>query len=151
MSNNMQVGEQGYVMTGIFEAPRHLVFEVWSSPEHLRHWWGPEGFTSTIQEFDLRIGGDWKFVMHGPDGTDYANHIVFTDIIEPEKITFWHKSPDFSATATFEEVENKTMVTYITQYKTPSDFDPVKHYVIPGGQQHFECLGAYLKTIMRTT
>lgn len=150
MSNNntMQVGEKGYVISRVFDAPRYLVFDAWSSPEHLKHWWGPEGFTSTIQEFDMKSGGDWKFIMHGPDGIDYVNHIVFTEIVKPEKIAFWHKNPDFSATATFEEVDGRTMLTYSTQYKTPSDFDQVKPYAIPGGQQHVERLGAYLTTII---
>ena len=54
----------------VFDFPRELVFNAWTDPEHLVHWWGPKGFTNTFHEFDLRPGGIWRFVMHGPDGRD---------------------------------------------------------------------------------
>ncbi|EMO29454.1 toxin-antitoxin system, toxin component domain protein [Leptospira interrogans serovar Bataviae str. HAI135] len=50
---------------------------MWTEPEHVIHWWGPKGFTNTFETMDVRPGGIWKFIMHGPDGTDYPNLIVF--------------------------------------------------------------------------
>jgi uncharacterized protein YndB with AHSA1/START domain len=64
------------------DAPRELVFSAFTTPEHLARWWGPNGFSNTTFAFDFRPGGVWRFVMHGPDGRDYQNRIVF-DLIEP--------------------------------------------------------------------
>lgn len=63
------------VSTRVFDFPRDLVFGAWTDPAHLAHWWGPKGFTNSFHEFDLRPGGNWRFVMHGPDGVDYRNQI----------------------------------------------------------------------------
>jgi hypothetical protein len=60
-----------------FDAPRDLVFDAWTDPKHLAQWWGPNGFTTTTMSFDLRPGGVWRFVMHGPDGRDYQNRITW--------------------------------------------------------------------------
>jgi hypothetical protein len=57
----------------IINAPRELVWEAWTDPKHLEKWWGPNGFTTTTKEFDFRVGGVWRHVMHGPDGTNYPN------------------------------------------------------------------------------
>ena len=51
----------------VFNVPREFVFKAWTDPNHLCQWWGPKGFTNTFQEFDMRPGGHWHFVMHGPD------------------------------------------------------------------------------------
>jgi len=69
--------------TRIFDAPRELVFRMWTDPEHVGNWWGPTGFKTTTQLIDVRPGGQWRFIMHGPDGTDYPNKIVFVEIVEP--------------------------------------------------------------------
>ncbi|MGB5026600.1 MAG: SRPBCC domain-containing protein, partial [Saprospiraceae bacterium] len=55
------------VSSRIFSAHRELVFRAWSEPNHLKNWWGPAGFTNTFNEFDFRVGGKWRFIMHGPD------------------------------------------------------------------------------------
>ena len=65
----------------LFDAPRSLVFEAWTDPKHLAHWWGPNGFSLTTHSFDFRAGGVWRFVMHGPDGRDYENRITFDEIV----------------------------------------------------------------------
>ena len=62
--------------TRVFDAPRELVFSAFTDPKHLAEWWGPNGFTTTTHAFDLRPGGKWRFVMHGPDGRDYQNLII---------------------------------------------------------------------------
>ena len=62
------------VATRVFDAPRDLVFRMWTDPAHIVHWWGPNGFTTTIHEMDVRPGGMWRFIMHGPDGVDYPQY-----------------------------------------------------------------------------
>ena len=59
------------VISRIIDAPRELVFEAFTDVRHLSRWWGPTGFTTTTRAFEFRVGGEWVFVMHGPDGTDY--------------------------------------------------------------------------------
>ncbi len=63
------------VLTRRIKAPRELVWEAYTKPEHVMQWYGPNGFTLTIHEMDVRVGGVWRFMMHGPDGTDYPNPI----------------------------------------------------------------------------
>src|SRR6476620_3025160 len=85
--------------------PIAKVFEAWSNPEHLKVWWGPKGFTNTFETFDFRVGGRWKFVMHGPDKGNYNNEVEFT-VIEPPSLIAWkrHSKPLFNIVASFEEV-----------------------------------------------
>ena len=78
--------------TRIFDAPRELVFKMWTEAGHVTKWWGPDGFRTTIQRMDVRPGGEWRFIMHGPDGRDYINHKVFKEIVPPERIVYDHVS-----------------------------------------------------------
>ena len=73
-----------------FDAPRELVFSVWTDAKHLAQWWGPNGFTTTTSRFEFRPGGVWRFVMHGPDGRDYQNRVTFDEIVPPERIVYRH-------------------------------------------------------------
>jgi uncharacterized protein YndB with AHSA1/START domain len=93
-----------------FDAPRALVFEAWTDPKHLSQWWGPNGFTTTTSAFDMRPGGVWRFVMHGPDGRDYENRITFDEVVPPERLVYHHGGGDdvepvlFRSTVTFEDI-----------------------------------------------
>ena len=69
-------------------APVDLVWEAWSHAEHIAQWWGPDGFTTTITKMDMRPGGEWNLVMHGPDGTDYDNKSIFREIVPLKKIVY---------------------------------------------------------------
>src|SRR5260370_8771115 len=78
------------VISRVISAPRELVFEAFTEVRHLSRWWGPEGFTTTTRAFEFRVGGEWDFVMHGPDGTDYQEWISWTEIAPPERIVLLH-------------------------------------------------------------
>src|SRR3954468_10668733 len=78
------------VISRIISAPRELVFEAFTQVRHLSRWWGPEGFTTTTRSFEFRVGGEWDFVMHGPDGTDYQEWITWREIVPPERIALLH-------------------------------------------------------------
>src|SRR6185437_13968766 len=78
------------VIERLLDAPRELVFEVFTSAEHLGRWWGPTGFSVTTSAFDFRVGGVWRFVMHGPDGRDYQNRLVFDVIDRPARLLARH-------------------------------------------------------------
>src|SRR5687768_10649513 len=77
----------------IFDAPREMVFDAFCNPQHLPHWWGPKGFTHTFKTFEPRAGGAWRFVMHGPDGTNYDNEKEFVEVVRPERVVFDHVQP----------------------------------------------------------
>jgi uncharacterized protein YndB with AHSA1/START domain len=128
----------------MFDAPRELVFSMWTSAEHLGNWWGPRGFTITTQECDVRPGGVWKFVMHGLDGTDYQNKIVYNEIDAPNRIRYSHVSgPLFDAEATFEERGGKTAVTVRMTFATAELRNRVaeEHGAVEGLVQTLERLG----------
>src|SRR6476469_8871910 len=78
------------VISRVIDAPRELVFEAFTEVQQLSRWWGPEGFSTTTQSFEFCVGGEWDFVMHGPDGTDYTEWICWTEIAPPERIALRH-------------------------------------------------------------
>src|SRR5262245_59114978 len=78
------------VITRVFDAPRELVYKVCTQPEHVVNWWGPRGFTNTMHGMDVRVGGVWRFTMHGPDGKDYPNKIEYLEVSPPKKLVFLH-------------------------------------------------------------
>lgn len=101
-----QVGEREIVITRVLDAPRDLVFDAWTKEEYLSKWWGPQGFTLTLQKFEMKPGGTWQFIMHGPDGVDYPNTNVFVEVVKPERIVIKHDVfPHFLATAIFEDLD----------------------------------------------
>jgi uncharacterized protein YndB with AHSA1/START domain len=108
------VGDREIAITRVLDAPRELVWKVWTDPKHIAHWWGPKDFTNTIHEMDVRPGGVWTFVMHGPDGVDYKNKITFLEIVKPERIVYKHggdkdyEPVNFQVTVTFDEQGGKT-------------------------------------------
>lgn len=101
------------VGTRIYDAPRELVWRMWTEPEHIARWWGPNGFSLTTHEMDVRPGGVWDFVMHGPDGTDYKNKIIYREVTPHERLAWSHVSgPLFEAEATFQARDDgRTQVT----------------------------------------
>ena len=71
-------------------APRELVFEAFSDPEHLDVWWGPNGFVNETHEMDFSVGGLWRYTMYGPDGKVWPNWILYTEITAPSRIAYDH-------------------------------------------------------------
>lgn len=140
--------------TRLLDAPRNLVFDVWTQPEHLLKWWGPDGFTQTFYEYDLRVGGIWHFMMHGPDGRDYPNKIVFTDVTKPERLAFKHSGAESEGVSheteiTFEEEKGKTKLTMKMIFSTAEEMQRVmKEYgAEEGGKQHLAKLTAYVNQL----
>jgi uncharacterized protein YndB with AHSA1/START domain len=109
-----------------FKAPRPLVYRMWTEPEHIAQWWGPRGFATTIHQMDVRPGGEWRFVMHGPDGTDYPNHTVFEEIVPLERIVMKHLSwPHHRMYIRFSDVEGGTEITVQMLFESAADRDKV--------------------------
>jgi uncharacterized protein YndB with AHSA1/START domain len=148
-----RTADREMVITRTFDAPRELVWEAVTNPEHVVHWWGPNGFTTTIEKMDFRVGGVWKHVMHGPDGTDYPNFSTFTAIVKPERIEYSHggrrkgdPEAQFDATWTFETVGEQTKVTMRALFPTLEARNRVveKYAAIEGGKQTLARLAEYL-------
>jgi uncharacterized protein YndB with AHSA1/START domain len=118
--------EREIVATRVFDASREIVFNMWIDPKHVAQWWGPKGFTNTIQEMNVRPGGVWRFIMHGPDGAGYKNKIVYTEIVKHDRLVYDHVSgPQFHATVTFVEKRNKTEVTMRMLFDSAAQRDKV--------------------------
>jgi len=126
--------ERDFVITRLLSAPRELVFDAWTNPEHMARWWGPRITTTPVCEIDLHIGGAYRVTMRMPDGTDYPIIGKYREIVKPEKLVFtmdcsehpaaWHDmvKPDRAAddinpvgimlaTITFDSQGDKTMLT----------------------------------------
>lgn len=121
---------------------------MWTDPEHIVHWWGPDGFTNTIERMDVRPGGVWKFVMHGPDGIDSQNKIVYDEVVEPERIVYTHwGGAQFQATVTFEAVGKRTRVTMRMVFENVLERERVekKFGAVEGLAQTMTRLSAYVE------
>ena len=149
-----ETADREILITREFSASRELVWEAMTNPKHVVNWWGPRGFTTTIEKMDFRVGGVWQHVMRGPDGTKYPNKSVFKEIVKPERIVFQHGGKreggpgvSFVSTWTFDSTEtNKTKVTIRMVFPAAAERDfVVKEFgAIEGGKQTLERLGEYL-------
>ena len=101
------VGDREIAATRTLDAPRDVVFKMWTDLAHLDQWWGPRGFTTTTFKRAMKPGGVWRFVMHGPDGRDYENNVTFLEVVPNERIVFEHGGDDAG-----EPVGHRTMVTF---------------------------------------
>lgn len=135
------------VSSRIFPVDNVLLFRAWSEPNHLKNWWGPAGFTNTFHEFDFRIGGRWKFVMHGPDKGNYQNECEFTKIVAPSLIE-WKRitQPLFNVVAQFEIVEqHQTKLIFKMVFDTPEECAKIKKFVVDKNEENFDKLEIELK------
>ena len=88
-----------FIISRLLNAPATLVWDVWTKPEHIIKWWGPTGFTTTDKGMKVKVGGDWRFIMHGPDGRDYPNRIIFLEIEPKISVTIYFNSPGLTISA----------------------------------------------------
>jgi len=106
------MGASGISITHHFRAPIDLLWKVWTEPDHLKNWWGPEGFGAEIHMLELREGGEWKMTLFGPDGKSYPNRSVFKEIDPQKKIVFEHFNPHFVTTVLFESERGETSISW---------------------------------------
>jgi uncharacterized protein YndB with AHSA1/START domain len=135
----------------VISAAPERVFEAFTEVRHLSRWWGPDGFTTTTAAFEFRVGGEWEFVMHGPDGTDYQEWITWTEIVPPERIALRHgESRDdpnaFESVLTLIPEGAATRVEMRTVFPTRELRDEAveRYHAVEGGQQTLGNLAAYL-------
>jgi uncharacterized protein YndB with AHSA1/START domain len=139
----------------LINAPRELVWKAWTDPAHITHWWGPHGFSTTTKQFEFKPGGTWRFTMHGPDGTDYANRVIYHEIEEISRIAYKHMGEEeysailFEAEVQFEEVNGNTKVTLRSVFPTAQerDYVVVNHGAIEGAENTLERLETFVATL----
>ena len=102
-------GEKTITLTRVFDAPRALVWRAWTEPKMMAQWFGPRGFTSSVPQLDVRVGGALRIVMHGPDGNDYPMKGVFSEVGAPERLVFTNIAIDNDGNHL---LEGETVVTF---------------------------------------
>jgi uncharacterized protein YndB with AHSA1/START domain len=115
--------DEQILITREFDAPRHLVFEAWTTPELVKRWWHANRGEATIAEIDLRVGGKWRYVMVTPDGQEVGFHGEYREIVPNERLVSTEAyegapDPDGNATlntATFTEVDGRTTLTILVE------------------------------------
>ena len=142
-----------------FDAPRDLVFAAFTDLKHLSQWWGPNGFTTTTSRFEFKVGGVWRFVMHGPDGRDYENRITFDEIVPNERIAYHHGGGDngepirFRQTVTFEDLgQGRTRIVWHGVFPSAEarDFVIREHGADKGLQETMARLAGHVATMTRS-
>src|SRR5436305_9383105 len=144
------------VISRVISAPPEVVFEAFTEVRHLSRWWGPDGYTTTTRSFEFRVGGEWDFVMHGPDGTDHQEWITWREIVPPERIALLHgdsrDDPDaFESVLAFEPAGEQTRIVMRTVFPTKELRDEVveKYHAIEGGEQTLRNLATYVAELTR--
>jgi uncharacterized protein YndB with AHSA1/START domain len=147
--------ERSIEIVRIFDAPRELVYEAWTDPEHMTQWWGPRVFTNHSCKLDVRPGGAWQIVMRSPDGTDYGCKGIYSEVTPPERLVFTNDAVDRNdkpllrgvTTVTFEKHEgNKTKLTLQTRAEGLVDYAPqMLKGMDQGWSQSFDKLGRLLQ------
>lgn len=144
------------VIIRVFDATPDDVWRAWTDPEGLSNWWGPKGFTTTTSEMSLRPGGEWRFVMHGPDGREYRNRVVYKEVVPAQRLVYAHMDDgesepvSFQAHVAFEPLPDdasRTRLTLRMVFATNAERERIKreYGAVDGGVQTVGRLAEYLK------
>lgn len=141
------------VTTRVFDAPREVVWDAFTQPQHIAQWFGPRGFTNTIHAMDVRPGGRWTFIMHGPDGIDYDNEVDYVEVVRPERLVYVHGPvPRFDVTVTFAAEGQRTRLTMRSLFESAAVRQQVidEHGALEGASQTLDRLGEFLSGGVRS-
>ena len=126
-------------------SPQQL-WNAWTDPKLLAQWWGPNGFTNTFEEFNPQPNGQWRFTMHGPNGENYPQQIVFVEFSPHRCIVLDHVSPPvFRVTATFDPMQEQTQFTFRQEFQSVEICNSLRPICEPANEQIFDRLDALLK------
>ena len=128
--------EREIVLTRVFDAPRRLVFDALTKPDLLKRWFGPRGWSLVVCEVDLKVGGTFRFVLRGPDGTDMGMRGVYREVVPPERSVHMESFDDYpgEAQVTTVLVEQGGKTTLTATVLSPSR--EVRDAVIKSGMEH---------------
>jgi len=140
--NTDDATDRRFVHSRLIDATPEQVFSAFSQPERLARWWGPEGFFSTFETFDLRPGGSWQFVLHGPDGSNYPNVNVFQSVEPPNRVEVEHLSEDhhFVLKITFTDQGSQTLVGWEQTFDSVEHKQHIAPWVEPANEQNLDRL-----------
>ncbi|MGH3109639.1 MAG: SRPBCC family protein [Gaiellaceae bacterium] len=138
--------EEQILITREFDAPKHLVFKAWTTPELVKRWWTAKRGDATVAEIDLRVGGTWRYAMVTPDGVEVAFHGEYREIVPNERIVsteFYEGVPEGVSeedattmnTATFTEKDGRTTVTILVQAPNKETRDAIVDSGMEAGLQ----------------
>lgn len=140
-----RTADRELVTSRVLAAPRARVWRAFADPVLLARWWGPAGFSSSFEAFELCAGGDWRFVMHGPDGTDHPNECRFVEVVDQQRIVIDHLSaPRFELTLTFSDHGERTALGWRQRFATAEDCRRIAPVAIPANEQNLDRLAALL-------
>ena len=132
--------DEQILITREFDAPKHLVYEAWTTPELVKRWWSGRRGTVTSAEIDLRVGGAWRYVMVAHGGFEVAFHGEFRELVANERIVsteVYEGMPEGEAvnTITFTEVDGRTLLTLLMQLATRQERDAIIDSGMEAGMQ----------------
>jgi uncharacterized protein YndB with AHSA1/START domain len=141
--------ERTVITTREFNVNIEKAFRAWTDPQYLAEWWGPKGFTNTFHEHDLRSGGKWTFIMHGPDKRDYLNECIFIKIDKPNFVSWNHLSkPVFQVQTSFEEItKERTKVIFRMIFDSIEECNTLRAFIIEKNEENFDKLEEVLKAM----
>jgi len=140
-----RAADREIVTSRVIASPRARVYEAFADPAQLARWWGPTGFTNTFEVFDLRAGGTWRFVMHGPNGVDYPNESVFVEVVPEQRVVFNHvSSPTFEMSITFSDHGPRTAVGWRQRFASAEECRRIAVIAVPANEQNLDRLTALL-------
>jgi uncharacterized protein YndB with AHSA1/START domain len=139
------------ITTRLLNAPRELVWKMLTTPEHLKHFWGPDGFTNTFKQYDLRVGGQALFTMHGPDGTKWPNRFIFTAIEPTRLLKYDHDNGGegdvdhkFLGEVELTDEGGMTRIELRMAERSMEARDAIAKFAVEGGQQNLDRLAVYV-------
>ena len=137
-------------ITRVYDAPVKMVWEAWVDPQQVAQWWGPRGFKITTHSKDVRTGGHWDYIMHGPDGTDYPNLTKYLEVEKYSRLVYDHGGsrttpPMFRVTVLFQEIKGKTKMEMTMTLPTPEAARETEKFIKKaGGNSTWDRLAEYL-------
>ena len=149
-SETGSTADREIVQERVFEAPRELVWRAFTDPKHIDKWWGPNGFRNRTHSSDFRVGGTWRFTMHGPDGRDWPNWIRYEEVSAPERLVYAHggegDEPHFHVTVTLTELgKRRTKLTMRSVFPSAEAVAAVKKFgAVEGGRQTLARLAGFI-------
>ena len=134
------------------DAPRHLVYKAWTTPELVRRWWSGKRGEMTTVEIDLRVGGRWRYVMATEDGGEVAFSGEYREVVPDERITYtevFEGAPEAQAltTVTFTEAAGTTTLAVLIRYGSGQDRDAHSAYMKDGLEEALDLLGRTAKEL----
>jgi len=131
----------------VIDAPINVIYNFFANAELLKTWWGPEGFTNTIHEFDLKPGGKWILTMHGPEKGNYENSSIFTKVV-PNQLVAWTRlsQPLFDMEVGFEALDDdQTLISFKMIFASVEECEKMRKFVAPKNEENFDRLQRVIK------